>query len=294
MALIVIFMAINFVAWIVSFPGNFFIVAVTILGFCKNRKLPLSDQLIFGITFYSLLHGLLKTYAQFNAVFEFSSDEYNKQAIYITIYLDICTLWFSALLSIHFCLKIVNIKNGFYIRLQGRFPKLFPWITVTFVLGYFFLSLYSVLDRYQESLLNATSAVLFKRESSRWWLLVISMTICVLCSLLCSVSALTILISLCKHIKRIQEHTEGSGSPNMDVHIRAIKTVSSLLAANILILICLFILPTDNFLLLFPFGILVSLCHTFNSYFLIKGTKKLDKAMIDILSKFTCFSGQDR
>ncbi|KAG8545708.1 hypothetical protein GDO81_020462 [Engystomops pustulosus] len=248
------FINVIIVTLIISLPGNFFIMGVNLLDFLKNRRLPLSDQLMFSFSIFNILHELLD-------IVVFSSRFFNEKTMYVYMYFDMCSVTFSALLSIHFCLKIVNINHWVYIGLQRRFSEVLPWPLMTFVLGYFFLSLYSSLEIKPGCLLNTTSNVYSLNLSPRCsWSLLILVIDSGLCALLCMVSALTILIFLFKHMKRIQENTEGSRSPNMDAHIRAVKIVIALLVANILI-----------------FSSLIFNVVVYN------GSKKLDTALVEIL-----------
>ncbi|KAM3920449.1 taste receptor type 2 member 105-like [Leptodactylus fuscus] len=279
-----IFQSINIVTVIIAFPGNFFIVVVNVLDFFKNVRLSVSDQLILGFSVFNLLYELDEEYILSKDLLALPNNEYLNNEKLVFIYVNLCTLWFSALLSVHFCLKIVNINHRFYIYLQRRFPKMFPWIILAFLVGYFFLSLSFALVAYPECLPNTTSGVKYMNSSRCSWLLAIFTAICVLCAMFCLVSALTILISLLRHMKRIEDNTEGSRSPNMDAHIRAMKTVITLLAANILIFISVSILVFTDYPLGSLFGILISICHILSSFFLVKGTKKLDKTLVEILN----------
>ncbi|KAM3920454.1 taste receptor type 2 member 4-like [Leptodactylus fuscus] len=200
---------------VISFPGNIFIIVVNILDFCRNRRLPRSDQLIFGFSVFNLLQGLLDFFQ--SAIAEINADIPN-----VYMFLNMCIILFSTLLSIHFCLKIVNINHWFYVGLQRAFPKLFPWPLILFVLGYFILSLYSTLDPNQNCQLNATS-IDFSVSAllTCSWTTLIVIIHCGLSTILCSVAALTILISLFRHMKRIRENAAGSRPPNMEAHISA-------------------------------------------------------------------------
>ncbi|KAG9463442.1 hypothetical protein GDO78_021724, partial [Eleutherodactylus coqui] len=284
----------NFVTLIISLPGNIFIIVVNSLDFFKNRRLQLNDQLIFGLSVSSLMQGLLKGLLQSQYLFPFISKETHKIATQIAIYFNLCTLWFSTLLIIHFCLKIVNINHWFYIFLQRTFPKLSTGIIITFLLGCFFINLHAALEINQECLLNTTSKNSYVKESPRCsWSSLIFKTICVLGALLCLVSALIIIISLFKHMNKMKENTQGSRCANMDAHINAMKIVTTLLAANILIFISMFILAFIEKKWLFLFGVLISICHIFSSCLLIKGTKKLNKILVNILNQFSCFQSQN-
>ncbi|KAG9480844.1 hypothetical protein GDO78_010227 [Eleutherodactylus coqui] len=274
------FVYINIVMLIISFPGNILIIAVNILDFCKNRRLPVSDQLIFGCSVFSLLHGLVE-------IVQFAIEEYHLITAHILMYFNIGTICFSALLNIHFCLKIVNINHWFYIGLQRRFSMLIYWPLMTFLLGYTLINFLSLLYIKQKVLLNTTSAVVESQACS--WSLFICMSMSVFDTLLCLVSTLTIVIHLFQHMKRIQENTMGSRSPNMEVYIRTVITVTTLLAANILLFSSMFfrciLVALNEMFGLHLFSILISTCHIFSSYFIIKGTKKLDTVLVKVLNQ---------
>ncbi|XP_071988250.1 taste receptor type 2 member 7-like, partial [Engystomops pustulosus] len=206
----------SYVTLIVSLPGNIFIIVKNVLDLWKNRRLLLSDWLMLGFSFFSFLQVCNEGFVLYLDLYHLPSN------IHVFMYLNMCTLWFSALLSLHFCLKIVQINHWLYICLQRRFPELFPWIIVGFLLGFLILNLYSTIDPKAECSSNTTSSVVSIRCS---WLKLIFLTSCFLFTFLCSLSALTILISLMKHVRRIQDNTEGSGSPSMKAHIRAVIEV---------------------------------------------------------------------
>ncbi|KAG9464515.1 hypothetical protein GDO78_019848 [Eleutherodactylus coqui] len=231
------FNSLSFVTLFISFPANLFIIAVNILDFFKSRRLLLSDLLISGISTANLLYGFLK------------------------VFLRYYSLWIS----------VEHYKISVHVR---RFPKLFPGIIITFLLGCFFLNLLSSLETNQDCLSNTTTTVIQVARPKCSWSTLIILAIYTLGTFLCSVSALTILISLLKHMKRIQQNTEGPGSPNMEAHIRAIKTITSLLAANILMFTSVFVIAFAENILIFIFNFLISLCDIFSSYFFYNGNKK--------------------
>ncbi|KAG9480845.1 hypothetical protein GDO78_010228 [Eleutherodactylus coqui] len=287
MAIIYISTYSNIVTLIISLPGNLFIIFVNIQEFCKNRRLLLSNQLIFGFSVISLLHGLVD-------VCQWDNHGYDKYVTQIFIYFNMCTLSFSTLLSVHFCLKIVHINHWLYIALQKRFHTFFALTLTTLVLGGILVYLSPSLN-FRGDLLNITSTDVSKRESSTL-LLWIFTAISILHTLLCSVSTLAIVISLFKHMKQIQENTEGSRSPNLEAHIHTVKTVTTLLATNILIFssmissYVLFAVRESSWIHIC--SLLIYIFHIFSSYFLIRGNKKLDTALVEILNQCSCFSSK--
>ncbi|XP_069829070.1 taste receptor type 2 member 9-like [Dendropsophus ebraccatus] len=289
-ALQITLIAMSYVTAIFSLPGNIFIIVVNIVDFCRNKEKTLGDRLIFYFSIFTFLHGLLEVCVLCIAILLFKDYD----AIGFTVFFIMSTLWFSALLSIHYCLKIVTIHHWFYIRLQRGFPKSFPWIHLAFFLEFAFISFSSNLDKKQECLLNTTDPHAGSVQISPRcaWQELIFLIICALCTFLSSVSASTILISLCKHMKRIQGNSEGSGSPNIAAHIRAVRTVSTLLVTNILIFISMAIQLFKQESWIYLFDSLIFISYTFSSYFFIKGTKKLDKMLAEILNQCACLSGE--
>ncbi|KAG8551760.1 hypothetical protein GDO81_004249 [Engystomops pustulosus] len=210
-AVTITLVSINYVTLILQFPGNAFIIVVLILDFYKNRRLPVNDQLILVLNVFNLLYGFNAGYLLYGYLSKLNDYGLFDQAIHHFMFSNLCSIVFSALLSIHFCLKIVNINNRFYIGLQKRFPNLFPWIIIAFPVGYFLLSHFSAAGRIKHCLLNTTSEFEYMEESLRCsWIAVFFVIICVTCTFSCTVSALTILISLFRHVKRMQENTRGS------------------------------------------------------------------------------------
>ncbi|XP_069829071.1 taste receptor type 2 member 4-like [Dendropsophus ebraccatus] len=287
-ALQITLIAISYVTAIISLPGNIFIIVVNIVDSHRNRERTLGDRLIFYFSIFTFLHGLIEMLILCLVLLTSYSN-----VIHFTMYFSMCTLWFSALLSIHYCLKIVTIHHWFYIRLQRGFPKSFPWIHLAFFLGFAFINFSSNLDKKQECLLNTTDPQAGSVQISPRcaWLTLIFLIICALCTFLSSVSASTILISLCKHMKRIQENSGASGSPNIAAHIRAVRTVSTLMVTNILIFISMAIMILEQETWIYLFDSSIFICYTFSSYFFIKGTKKLERMLAEILNQSACLSG---
>ncbi|KAG8546500.1 hypothetical protein GDO81_018774, partial [Engystomops pustulosus] len=280
--------SVDYVTLIISCVLDIFIIVVNVQDFCVNRRLPLSDQLLLSLSVFGLLHELNEGYLLYINLLLGPYNVYSVQTLHFFTYVNSCTLWLSALLSLHFCLKIVNITQRFYIDLQRRFPMFFPWIIIAFPLGYFFMCLYSSLEINPKCLLNATQqeGISFYMFPRCFWPLLIFMIICVLCAFISLVSTLTIAVSLLGHVRRIQANTEGSRSPNIDAHIQAVKTVTGLLIANILRVTFVSTLALSELKLQWEFilGILIFFSHILSSYFFIKGTKKLHNALTEFLS----------
>ncbi|KAM8921406.1 taste receptor type 2 member 7-like [Pelodytes ibericus] len=207
-----------------ALPGNAFIFSVNIIDLIKQKRLCVTDQLITGISVFSFVLHFLELHNWFSRVIYskdlFKSDYTN--TVYLRIAL-VCYLWFSAWLCVHFCLKIVNIKQRFYRLVQKGFPKMFPWILILSLLGSMSVNLPIAVDLMKGlSPPNTTCGCLEETY----------IAVCIPGFLLCLISAGTIIWSLYRHMRRMRGIADGSRSPNTEAHVRAIKTIASILFVN--------------------------------------------------------------
>ncbi|KAM3920451.1 embryonic protein UVS.2-like [Leptodactylus fuscus] len=130
-------LVVNLISILISIPGYMFIVVVNTLDWMKNERLDISDQLISGIGLLMLIHRSFHAIVDFVGFTKGYLTTRPEQLLINLLYLSIifCTLLFSTWLSIHFCLKIVNVNHNLYISIQRMFPKMFPWILLPSVLA---------------------------------------------------------------------------------------------------------------------------------------------------------------
>nr|DBA23813.1 TPA: hypothetical protein GDO54_014691 [Pyxicephalus adspersus] len=269
--------------WIIlfcSFSGNIFILIMNMLEWMKNRKLNVSDQLMSGISFFEALYEVLKACG-----YIFEMPGINIQAdlrISMVVSLTIlsCNFWNSILLCVNFCLKIVNVNRRFYKYLQKTFSKNILWLLVLCLVASVLLSLavsYGVTTKpfFNSSLDQNMSLGFYEYGMSFGCQAFISESL--LGFLLSSVCLVAIITSLIRHIRKMQSTTGGFGSPNIDVHVRAIRTISFLLLSNILFfssVLLTLLKGTDKSWRLF-ISIITSNCHVLNALNAIKGNSRL-------------------
>ncbi|XP_053330341.1 taste receptor type 2 member 40-like [Spea bombifrons] len=287
----IVLMSIDIVVLMPSIPGNVFILVVNILDWIKNKKHSTTDRLIFGISAVNLLHGLLKVNR--NVFLLLKTDNSNtgmfQKASSVLLLTSLSSsLWFCTWLCIHFCLKIVRFKQRFYIYLQRTIPKKLPCLLLLSFLGSISVAVpiaWDVVDGTTRNVSLVTSnqeaKLLFMlRHRSIYSQPIYTMYCCVAFTLFSS-SAGNIIVSLFNHMKHMQENIEGSRRPNLEAHISAAKTVTSLLVLNAVFFICLIIgiFKGGASYWLQCSSLLNSIFHNISALVLINGNRKLQNAL---------------
>ncbi|KAM8921417.1 taste receptor type 2 member 41-like [Pelodytes ibericus] len=293
----IVIIAFDLVALMASVPGNLFILLVMVLGRPRKDGLPTTELLILGISTCSLIHGFLKTITYLIIFMErkFSLvDEIQKGMTVLFLTIMSCNLWFGTWLCMHFCLKIVNINQKVYMILQSKFNKIIPFLILQSVLGSFIMSLPVAWNDIPQDPPNSTLSAPLEMIIS-FTLIVKPQFFCYLpiyCAissvafLMFSFSALTIITSLYRHRKHMQDNAQCQRSPNLEAHVRATKIVSSLLSLTILyfLSIVLALFNRQNFNWLHFSSFLISIFHLIGSFALINGNIKLRKAIETLLT----------
>ncbi|KAG9462301.1 hypothetical protein GDO78_014419 [Eleutherodactylus coqui] len=224
---------IDCISLLICLPGCMFILVVNILDWRKNKRLDINDQLISGLGILILI------YRSFQASFSCTLQIYEFYVItslawfyiYLTYYsLGFLTLVFSTWLSIHFCLKIVNINQNIYIYIQHNFPKMFPWILLPSVLASLLIS-GPVAQNMSEQSLNFNDSLLYPSSSPLTTLLSVQLyfVFFAFCFLIIVISLLLTIVSLYRHIQRMQSFR----SEMVEAHVSAVKMLIALIGFNL-------------------------------------------------------------
>ncbi|KAG8538823.1 hypothetical protein GDO81_022021 [Engystomops pustulosus] len=266
-------------------PTNMFISIVILLNWIKDKKLPLVDQLIASISVCNIAEEVMKSIKFLNIIYNSSKI----RMIYFALYYMVmsCNAWFSTFLCVYFCLKIVNVKNTLYICLQRNFQKILPWLFVATILGSVLVRVPIILRISEENILTPklnSTFLHFKRTNVLSFMILSWIAI-----LIFSISALTIVHSLFKHMNQVQENFGGFRSPNMKAHVQALITVMLFLITNITISIVLTINLTSYSDIIYYIIIpLYSTSKLAGCWSLIKGNRNLDETLKNIFRKLHC------
>ncbi|XP_060125078.1 taste receptor type 2 member 41-like [Zootoca vivipara] len=233
---------------ILAFITNGLIVGVNVTDWMKGRSLMPSDEILVSLGLSNLCFSTTLILDYFISLIweEFYRKFYMVQKIMFI--LDIATsflsFWFTAWLSIFYCMKIVNFKQSFLLRVKLQFSSLVRWFLLGSVLassGATFLVTLTFTTVYQapDNLGNQTSLSLpsdfnftddYKKE--KIMLVHITMPYKLLIILLgCSVplvmviaSSAPVLNSLFRHAKNLEQNTTISHNPRLEVHLNAAKS----------------------------------------------------------------------
>ncbi|XP_077319613.1 taste receptor type 2 member 10-like [Lithobates pipiens] len=275
----------DFVTLLISTPFNIFILNVIILDVAKSKKFHVSYQLICGITIFNILGQFPHICENILVLLEyglFSVATASKLILAFDMATYLCISYFSAWLCMHFCLKIVNINKKFYIFLQKIFPRTFKWIFISTVVGSFSLSFVSFWSTSNGSTFNNTLSddkPTLTMYGKHLFFVDISRITILLSFLILSFSALTVIISLFKHMKHLKKNAEGLRYPSVEAHVKAMKTIMFLLTINLIY----FVAGLSYFFLKFRDIYQYVSCTSVAIYFLfspiilIKGNSKLEK-----------------
>uniref|UniRef100_A0A8C5R820 Taste receptor type 2 n=1 Tax=Leptobrachium leishanense TaxID=445787 RepID=A0A8C5R820_9ANUR len=272
---------IEFIILGVSGSVNMFIFIVNLIDLIKNKTLLVTDQLIFGISSINLLFCAMKPYTFILAMKRsksVNSDIADMFTWVIMLSRNCCNLWLSDLICLHFCFKLVNFKQKIYIYLQQRFHKMFPWIFLPIILV---SCLVTIPLYFNKEMFSQNDTFLIKPEKRSYYFFIPYIAVTALGCILNTFSAMMILISLCKHIRKMKQ---GSIIPNMNVHINAAKIVSCMLILNNLsFAMFISVLLYDNSKLFSSGLILMSYLFIFiASLNIVKGSNKLAKKLNEV------------
>ncbi|XP_068102468.1 septin-12 [Hyperolius riggenbachi] len=275
-------------------PANVFILLVILRDVVNSRRLPINDQLIFGICFFNVLHQLTFIFGDIvvlvnrelllNNVLHMAIDN-------LSVAFMLCCFWLSTLLSVYFCLKIVNMKQKSYILLQKTFPKLFHKFLVVIVVGSlvlpfcsYFLSSY---HGFQNSTFhdNGHQLAFTMHEHDTYLKLLVSSLSTVSFLVLCLCVGI-ITSSLCRHIGNIQANPGSSRAISTQAHTHAIVNILLLLMSSIMWVFTelIWIVPNVYHIAILAMAAFSSLHHVSTPLILIMGNRKLEKSFCKFLS----------
>ncbi|KAM5191374.1 taste receptor type 2 member 4-like [Mantella aurantiaca] len=231
----VVLASIDCVTSFCSFSGNGFILIMNLFAWIKNKTLTVSDQLTSGISLLEALYEVLKAWGYIYLT-EINGHTDATMSLVIASTIVSSRFWFSTCLCVNFCLKIVNLKKGFYIYLQKTFPRNALWFSLLCSLASFLLSFGIGFGVAVVPSLNSSLGVVGHNVSLG---LVLNTGCTLVCQafisesllglLLSSSSLVAIITSLCRHMKNMQRTVNGVKSPNIGVHVQAVRTMSFLL-----------------------------------------------------------------
>ncbi|NXO19075.1 T2R40 protein, partial [Oriolus oriolus] len=182
----------------------------------------------------------------------------------VYMFLNYSTLWFGAWLSVFYCIKVASFTQSFFIWIKQRIARLVPWMLLTSWLYSFAaaipfaLDVYSVHDNVTAPLpVTNSSATRTTRKDSLGLLILLCNAGISLPVILSVVSSVLLIRSLWVHTREMENNASGFRDPSLEAHMKASKSICSLLILYITYFIA-FIFLLCNFFL--PFSTAKSIC----------------------------------
>ncbi|NXT96997.1 T2R40 protein, partial [Buphagus erythrorhynchus] len=165
------------------------------------------------------------------------------------------SLCFGAWLSVFYCIKVASFTQSFFIWLKQRIARLMPWMLLASWLCSFTAAIpfawdvYSVHDNLTAPLpVTNSSAMRTTRKDNLGLLILLCNAGISMPLILCVVSSVLLIQSLWIHTRRMQNNASGFRDPSLEAHMKAIKSVCSLLILYITYFIAFTFLLYDLFL----------------------------------------------
>nr|XP_005495039.1 taste receptor type 2 member 40-like [Zonotrichia albicollis] len=152
------------------------------------------------------------------------------------MFLNYSSLWFGAWLSVFYCIKVASFTQSFFIWLKLRIARLVPWMLLTSWLfslttaAPFAWDDHSVHENITApSSMTNSSAWTTTRKDSSGLLILLYIAGVAMPLILSVVSSVLLIRSLWIHTRRMQNNASGFRDPSLEAHMKAIKSVCSLL-----------------------------------------------------------------
>ncbi|XP_033029703.1 taste receptor type 2 member 40-like [Lacerta agilis] len=256
---------------ILVFITNGLIVGVNVTDWMKGRSLMPSDEILVSLGMSNLCFSTSLILDYFISLIwkEFYRKFYMVQKI--TFILDIAasflSFWFTAWLSVFYCMKIVNFKQSFLLRVKLQFSSLVRWFLLgsvlassgaTLLVTWTFTTVFQASDNLSnQTFLSLPSDFNFTDDYKKQKMILVHMTMpykVLLVILGCSVplvmviaSSVPVLNSLFRHARNLEHNATIFHNPRLEVHLNAAKSVLSLLVCYTSLFVCEIIIRMETF-----------------------------------------------
>ncbi|KAL2311231.1 hypothetical protein Nmel_002924 [Mimus melanotis] len=238
--------------------GNGIILAASSSSCIGSKTWPPYDMIVISLSSSRITLQCWIILDLFLTIFcEPSYFEENIYGIIKTVYmfLNYSSLWFGAWLSVFYCIKVASFTQSFFIWLKQRIARLMPWMLLVSWLGSFIAAIPFAWDAYSVHKnftaprpMTNSSAMRTTRRDNLGLLILLCNAGIGMPLILCVVSSVLLIQSLWIHTRQMQNNASGFRDPSLEAHMKAIKSVCSLLIFYIAYFIAFTFLLYDLFL----------------------------------------------
>ncbi|XP_054973956.1 taste receptor type 2 member 19-like [Sorex araneus] len=272
--------------------ANGFILLVNYNDWVKTRKFSLADQMIVALAISRIVFFCVFLIVWYIGIFDASLNSFE---VFIIINMAWVvsyhfSIWLATSLSIFYLLKIANFSSLLFLYLKRRVKRVVLIILMGSLVFFMFNLILAILD--ENVWVNqhrGNRTVRNKREKIIRLSNMSVFTLTIFTAFVMSLTSFVLLIfSLWKHLRNMQAEGKESQDPSTEVHIRAIKTMTSYL----LLFACYFVsllIPIwssnrmRNRTVLQVFQSSLGLYPSIHSFILIWGNKKLQQSFLSFL-----------
>ncbi|NXI06382.1 T2R40 protein, partial [Pachycephala philippinensis] len=215
------------------------ILAVSSLSCIGSKTLSPYDMIMLS---FSLSRVILQCWTLLDLFMSiFCERSYYEENIFVVsntvfMFLNCSGLWFSAWLSVFYCIKIASFTQSFFIWMKQRIARLMPWMLLTSWLYSFAAAIPfawnvdSVHNNFTAPLpMTNSSAMRTTRKDSLGLLILLCNAAIALPLILSVVSSVLLIQSLRVHTRQMKNNASGFRDPSLEAHMKAIKSICSFL-----------------------------------------------------------------
>ncbi|KAE8590088.1 hypothetical protein XENTR_v10017939 [Xenopus tropicalis] len=234
-AMEMVIMAFDCIALIVGGLGDVVVLALCVLE--RSRKRVLCPYRVISLSVS--ISNLTAIFLQLASDNDLLSNTLLMQYVDLLSVSCLCSnLWFSTLLYVYYSIKIGARRLTFYTWLNAKFPTILPYLLfslLTMSLLTSFIVLLQPLDNPPD---NVSSALPTNYEEAYLENPFIKSgltqsLIALICFLISFILVGQILLSLYRHVRRLQSNNEAAGNFSLEAHFKAAKTLTILLVFNV-------------------------------------------------------------
>uniref|UniRef100_A0A670K741 Taste receptor type 2 n=1 Tax=Podarcis muralis TaxID=64176 RepID=A0A670K741_PODMU len=277
--------------------GNGFIAIMNCIDWFRSRKLSPADMILSCLSLFRFSFHVVLIQAEISNLFFVDAVQMLNLKISSDsswLFLNTASLWFAALLSVLYCVKIANISHPLFLQMKRRFPGLVPWLllgTVVFSAITTTVTITGIIMtkcNIHESHLNNNNDSTIDTTNSCEFLILLDVFPNLPPFMIFLISSILLLTSLWRHKNLLRNSARDVST---EVHLNAIKALASfsiLYVTNVFVEVLSIVLSwmgiNDNGVHLILFNVIAAYSSG-HAIILIFMSPKLKQELIKILTR---------
>ncbi|XP_029773735.1 taste receptor type 2 member 5 [Suricata suricatta] len=288
-AALALLMVVAVAEFLIGLVGNGVLVVLSFREWVRKFNRSLYNLIVLGLAICRfLLQWLIMMDLSFFPVFQSSRWLHYLSVFWILV--SQASLWFATFLSVLYCRKITTLEHPVCLWLKQRAYRLSLWC----LLGYLMISLLLVvhisLKTYSPS--QGNNSVLYTL-SNRHYVYILKLNAgSGLPFIVFLVSSGMLIVSLCRHHKKMKVHTAGRRDARAQAHVTVLKSLTCFLVLHVVYILAspfsIISKYSANLLIVFISKTLMAAYPSLHSVMLIMGNPRMKQTCQRILWKIVC------